>query len=294
MSEESKEIEEQRVLSDLINAVNLVEKQASSCYADHDFAAELGDEFVKTMLLDSVFIIELFRKGDEEVKEPGGPIFSMACMLQFLQHDLILLENQIPWLVLEILFEKTRLPYETKSLIELALWFFANTFTSHLPPELTFSGLEGKDMKHILDLLRLSLVLPSREMKSLWPFGWRPIRPVSRLKEGGLKFKKCVSDSVLDISTINDLEILSRSEFFDNWLSPEDSVQFFNNLYKGTYVKEFYYAELGDKLNWHCESLDHKLIRVLPLAPTATPREQSDLDPSNGPDRACHRHRDQS
>ncbi|XVE67724.1 hypothetical protein DITRI_Ditri09bG0011500 [Diplodiscus trichospermus] len=92
----------------------------------HDYAAELGNEFVKTMVLDAVFIIELFRQEAGEItKEKDDPIFSMACMLQFLHHDLILMKNQIPWLVLEILFDKTKLLFETKSLIELALGFFA-------------------------------------------------------------------------------------------------------------------------------------------------------------------------
>ncbi|KAK8586970.1 hypothetical protein V6N13_085982 [Hibiscus sabdariffa] len=200
MSEESKEVEEQKVLSDLINAVKSIEKQASACYADYDFAAELGDEFVNTMLLDALFIIELFRKDAEEVKEHDDPIFSMSCMLQFLHHDLILLENQIPWLVLEILFEKTRLPGETKSLIELALFFFANTFTSHPPPKQTqASRFKDQDVKHILDLLRLSLVLPSQELKKDTATGWQPILSITRLKEAGVKFKKGTAESILDI-----------------------------------------------------------------------------------------------
>ncbi|GMI76828.1 hypothetical protein like AT3G50120 [Hibiscus trionum] len=301
MSEESKEIEEQKVLSDLVNAVNSIEKQASACYAGHDFAAELGDEFVRTLLLDGVFVVELFRKDVEGVKEHDDPIFSMSCMMQFLHHDLILLENQIPWFVLEILFEKTRLPCETKSLIELALSFFANTFTSH-PPLIQPSRFKDQNIKHILDLLRLSLVLPSQEIKKNTAAGWQPIRSVTRLKEAGVKFKKGAAESVLDIKftngcleipslliqettetifrnliayeqcwthcppiftcyaklldnlidTNNDMEILCKSEIFDNWLSLDDSTQFFNNLYNDTYVKEFYYSELSDKLDGHC------------------------------------------
>ncbi|KAE8697103.1 putative Calcium-binding EF-hand family protein [Hibiscus syriacus] len=301
MSQESKEVEEQKVLSDLINSVKSIEKQASACYAGYDFAAELGDEFVRTMLLDGVFIIELFHKDSEKVKEHGDPIFSMSCMLQYLYHDLILLENQIPWLVLELLFEKTSLLNEPKSLIELSLLFFANTFTSHPPPVQT-SRFKYQDIKHILDLLRLSLVLPFQEIKNKLTTGWQPIRSVTRLKEAGVKFKKGTADSVLDIKfnngcleipslliqettepifqnliayeqcfghcqpiftcyaklldnlidTNNDMEILCKNEIIDNWLSLEDSTQFFNNLYNDTYIKEFYYLGLSDKLDSHC------------------------------------------
>ncbi|XVE67719.1 hypothetical protein DITRI_Ditri09bG0011000 [Diplodiscus trichospermus] len=165
-SEEAIEIEEQKLFTDWVNAVKLVEKQASACYAGHDYAAELGDEFVKTMVLDAVFIIELFRMDAGEItKEEDDPIFSMACMLQFLHHDLILLENQIPWLVLEILFDKTALPFESKSLIELVLGFFANMFTTH-PLKIKKWLFTYQDIKHVLDLLRLSLVLPSEEIKN--------------------------------------------------------------------------------------------------------------------------------
>ncbi|KAK8586973.1 hypothetical protein V6N13_085984 [Hibiscus sabdariffa] len=302
VSEESKEIEEHKVLCDLTNAVYSIEKQASACYAGHDFAAELGDEFVKTMLLDGVFVIKLFRRDAEEVKEHDDPIFSMSCMLQYLHHDLILLENQIPWLVLDFLFEKTRLPCETKSLIGLALSFFANKFTSQ-PPKIESFFKEDQDVKHILDLLRLSLVLPSQEIKNKPTAGWQPIRSVTKLKESGVKFKNVAPDSVLDIKftdgcleipslliqettltifrnliayeqclphcppiftcyaklldnlidTNNDMEILCKSEIFDNWLSLDDSTRFFNNLYNDTYVKEFYYSELSDELDRHCK-----------------------------------------
>ncbi|XVE67718.1 hypothetical protein DITRI_Ditri09bG0010900 [Diplodiscus trichospermus] len=51
----------------------------------------------------------------------------------------------------------------------------------------------------------------------------------------------------------NDLEILCKREIFDNWLSPDDSTQFFDKLYYDTFVKEFYYSKLCDDLNRHCK-----------------------------------------
>ncbi|XVE67723.1 hypothetical protein DITRI_Ditri09bG0011400 [Diplodiscus trichospermus] len=221
LSEEDKEIEEQKVLTVWVNAVKFVEKQARACYAGHDYAAELGDEFVKTMVLDAVFIIELFRKDAGEItKEQDDPIFSMACMLQFLHHDLILMENQIPWLVLEILFDKTKLPSETTSLIELSLRFFAKTFTTHelqIRPYL----FTGRDIKHVLDLLRLFLVLPSKEKNNRKP-EWQPISSVTKLEAAGVKFVKV--DSILDIKFQDGtLEIPSL-------LIQETTETFFRNL----------------------------------------------------------------
>ncbi|OMO92995.1 hypothetical protein COLO4_17163 [Corchorus olitorius] len=201
MSEEEKGIEEQKILSDWINVVRSIEKQAMVCYAGLD-CAEMGDEFVNILLLDGCFIIELFRKDARVVNtELDDPIFSMSCMFQFLHHDLILLENQIPWLVLQTLFDKTKLPSETKSLIELALHFFATMFTSN--PPLKPDIFKDKDIKHILDFLRLSLILPSREIHLDKKSGWQPIRSLTKLKEAGVKFIKVAPESILDIKFRN-------------------------------------------------------------------------------------------
>ncbi|XVF57832.1 hypothetical protein PTKIN_Ptkin07bG0014300 [Pterospermum kingtungense] len=200
MSEEEKEIKQQLILTEFVDAVKSVEKEASAYYAGHNFAAKLGDEFVKLLVLDGCFVIELFRKRAQEVTpEHDDPIFSMSCMLQFLHHDLILLENQIPWLVLEILFEKTKHPSQTKSLIELTLLFFSTMFTSHQPDPIKTDIFGGKTINHILDLLRLSMVLPWKEVKMNPGSGWQPIPSITRLKEAGLKFVKVAPESILDI-----------------------------------------------------------------------------------------------
>ena len=80
--------------------------------------------------LDGCFIIEIFYKDDNEMlRDDDDPIFNMSCMLQYLYHDLILLENQIPWFVLEKLFNLTKEP-GSKTLSELALQFFGCSMES--------------------------------------------------------------------------------------------------------------------------------------------------------------------
>ncbi|KAK6256297.1 hypothetical protein SCA6_017602 [Theobroma cacao] len=210
MSEEDSKSEQQKILTDCIATVKSIEKKASNCYAEHDYAAELGDEFVKLLVLDACFIIELFRKYAGEIaKEQDDPIFSTSFRLQYLHHDLILLGNQIPWFVLETLFEKTKHPAETKFLVELALHFFASVFSSRPLPKET-NLFRDQDIKHILDLLRLSLVLTSEEIKNNPGSGWQPIHSVTRLKEAGVKFVKVESNRILDIKFKNgSLEIPS-------------------------------------------------------------------------------------
>ena len=83
-----------------------LEKEARECYAGPiDYSP---DEFVKILVIDGCFIIELLRKGYYEwLREENDSNFTMACIFQFLFHDLILLENQVPWMVLELLFNMT-------------------------------------------------------------------------------------------------------------------------------------------------------------------------------------------
>ncbi|KAJ6298751.1 hypothetical protein OIU76_019832 [Salix suchowensis] len=115
LSRESKSI----TLKELLESTREIEKEARSCYAGPlDVGAE---DFVR---------------------------------LLYLYHDLILVENQIPWLVLEHLFKKTSAKQSTQAkettLAHLALQFFANIFSSNaLNIDTPYDGT-----KHLLDLLR--------------------------------------------------------------------------------------------------------------------------------------------
>ncbi|KAJ6314832.1 hypothetical protein OIU78_018340 [Salix suchowensis] len=144
----------------------------------------------------------------------------MYGMLQYLYHDLILVENQIPWLVLELLFNKTTAANSEQStqakegeskketsLAHLALQFFANIFSSN-PPN-TDTPYDGT--KHLLDLLRNWLVKSSGKDKDV-ETGWEPIPSATDLVDAGIELK--VSDnehrSILDIKFNNgSLEIPS-------------------------------------------------------------------------------------
>lgn len=194
--------------TECLDSIKEVGNKARNCYAEI-----LEDEnFVEMLVVDGCFIIELFRKYGKVEQAKDDPIFSQSCMLQFLHHDLILLENQIPWFVLEILFNKTKDPSETNSLIQLALDFFSNKFTSHTPifdPKL----FENQGVKHILDLLWLMLVLPSEEVKKYQrnqrsnkkKLGWQPIPSATRLEEAGVRFihVNANANSILDLEFIN-------------------------------------------------------------------------------------------
>ncbi|KAE8729686.1 putative Calcium-binding EF-hand family protein [Hibiscus syriacus] len=107
-----------------------------------------------------------------------------------------MLEYQVPWMVLETLFNLTR------SLAQLAIQFFGNMFSSDAPP-MDQNIFLGKEIKHIIDLLRMSLVSPSEKDDQSDYSGWQPIPSASKLKEAGVSFKKVKSKSILDIKFNN-------------------------------------------------------------------------------------------
>ncbi|KAL5581330.1 hypothetical protein UlMin_013772 [Ulmus minor] len=156
-----------------------------------------NEEFIKVLVLDGCFIVELFRKhADETLRDRDDPIFTMSCLLQFLYHDLILLENQVPWFVLEILFDMTKIDTE-QTLDELAILFFTNIFSATPLSTEALPGNHGS--KHILDLLRNCLLLSSRIDQG--NMAWQPMPSATSLKDAGIKFKKCsMAKSILDIT----------------------------------------------------------------------------------------------
>ncbi|KAF9666253.1 hypothetical protein SADUNF_Sadunf16G0210400 [Salix dunnii] len=206
LSRESESI----TLKELFESTREIKKEARSCYAGPiDVGAE---DFVRLLVIDGCFLIELFRKeSDASLRENDDPIFNMSCMLQYLHHDLILVENQIPWLVLEHLFNKTSAKQSTQAeettLAHLALKFFANIFSLNAPT----TDTPNDGTKHLLDLLRNWLVKSSGKDDDA-DTGWEPIPSATDLVDAGIKLK--VSDgehgSILDIEFKNgSLEIPS-------------------------------------------------------------------------------------
>ncbi|XP_057982817.1 putative UPF0481 protein At3g02645 [Malania oleifera] len=156
---------------ELITAMANMSKEAGDCYA----APVLGknvtsqDEFVKILVVDGCFIVELLRKGAREVDvDEHDPIFNNPRLLQFLAHDLLLLENQVPWSVLERIFTVTEPNFSgagggarrgSPRMAELALQFsqytlrFAFPRGGYIPPDSAVVSC-----LHLLDLCRLAFL----------------------------------------------------------------------------------------------------------------------------------------
>lgn len=142
------------------DAIYNLDDEVRQCYAEtikYD-----KNELAKIMLLDGCFILELFiryheanaKKGDgDEAKNEKGdgpdPILKSTWMIAALQHDLALLENQIPFSILVRLYSIVKPRATTEhSVAKLALMFFKPMSQKPIP-----DVLGTDDFKHLLDLL---------------------------------------------------------------------------------------------------------------------------------------------
>ncbi|KAL0007595.1 hypothetical protein SO802_009097 [Lithocarpus litseifolius] len=113
------------------------------CYEEiFDMSSE---DFVKMVLLDSTFIIELFmRANDKKDYMSSKPLLNC-----YIQADLILLENQLPFFILEELHKKfSKGQNSGKSFFTLAIKYFIS-YIKNIPAE-------NNEVKHFIDLIRYS------------------------------------------------------------------------------------------------------------------------------------------
>ncbi|KAH7851031.1 hypothetical protein Vadar_006341 [Vaccinium darrowii] len=177
-----------------------MENKIRDCYSE--YIPFNGSDLIKMMVLDGLFIIELLSKwGGLATPAPGDPIFQMSWIGPFLGTDLLLLENQIPFFVLQTLFENTRVTRRSggnyQSLVKLIVVFFNHEMRRPDEVLIKIGNVEGK---HLLDLIRLSLTLilpsprqdPRKKDVQLIP-------SVEKLDAAGIKFKATKCGTFLDI-----------------------------------------------------------------------------------------------
>ncbi|XP_004300610.1 PREDICTED: UPF0481 protein At3g47200-like [Fragaria vesca subsp. vesca] len=112
-------------LDDYLQVVSSMEEDIRGCYSETINFCSL--DLVEMMVLDGLFVIELFCKvGRLSPSDPDDPIFNLAWIFPNLIQDLFRLENQIPFLVLQTLFDKSKPSRQESdsSLGRLALEFF--------------------------------------------------------------------------------------------------------------------------------------------------------------------------
>ncbi|KAH7524686.1 hypothetical protein FEM48_Zijuj06G0146000 [Ziziphus jujuba var. spinosa] len=183
-------------LENYIKIIKENELRLRSCYAE---TIGLGsDEFVKIILVDSAFIIEvLLRYSFREFRDKSDRIFEKPWMLQDVWPDLRLLENQLPFFILEKVYKPDEISHTEKpSIIKLSHHFF--TTLMHLEgTETMLENIETENVAHFVDFLR-TLYIPlnprnGEKFKSL------NAPTMTELHRAGVKFRVASSKNLFDI-----------------------------------------------------------------------------------------------
>ena len=124
-------------------------KKIRDCYAVEISLPEREEDLVKMILLDSIFIIELFcRSYTKDDKENDDYILSKPWLKEGIMQDLILLENQLTFFILDMLFQHFN--GTPNSFFKLARNYF---FTSQVK-------CSKKEVKHFTGLQRYFFLPP--------------------------------------------------------------------------------------------------------------------------------------
>ncbi|XP_022722249.1 UPF0481 protein At3g47200-like [Durio zibethinus] len=193
--EERKEIND---VSKYVKAMKELETRARDCYTDPVNLE--SDDFVKMMLLDGCFIVQLIRMYfDISLRVDNDPIFEAAGLSYFLCRDLLLLENQIPFFVVLELLGMIGIS-DKEDFTRMILEFLKYT----LPDSRFFEdGVKSiNEIRHLLDLIH-EYWRPSpieiAAYRNAKETDTSLTRCATELKEAGIKFKKVKGQSLFDI-----------------------------------------------------------------------------------------------
>ncbi|BAT77058.1 hypothetical protein VIGAN_01514100 [Vigna angularis var. angularis] len=189
-------------LHECVNALSDLEKPARNFYAE-----ELNlrsNQFIEMMLVDGCFIIELLLKyALKGIRRSGDPIFVTPGLLNKVRCDLILLENQIPFLILQRLFQIVLVQVQhdqTLTLSELTFRFFRK----QLPGDREFvNEMFSQEGYHLLDLIRQCYLPNYARVVSKKSVSQGDLESATKLKKDGIKFKRSKAKCLLNLKFSN-------------------------------------------------------------------------------------------
>ncbi|TVU15321.1 hypothetical protein EJB05_38837, partial [Eragrostis curvula] len=223
-----------------LGAVRPLEERVRACYEGRANGVATND-LLECLVLDGTFVLELFRGALDGGKgfvdflgySRHDPIFAMRGAMHAIRNDMILLENQVPLFVLDLLLGmQLGNPEQTGAVAALAVRFFDPLMPTDAPllhkdrSKLESSvGAAAFDplsdpMFHCLDVFRRSLLRAGMQPTPppparLWPKKWSVLRRVadkrrqqfvhcvSELREAGIRCRRRNTDRFWDIKFDN-------------------------------------------------------------------------------------------
>ncbi|KAF5469008.1 hypothetical protein F2P56_013113 [Juglans regia] len=192
-------------LEDLVSTIKAAEESVRECYSE-TFQSICSDDFVEMILLDSIFIIEFFlRNLPRKDWMPSDQLATLKPWLRSgMELDFMLLENQLPFFIIQKIYEITVLasfPTSYPSFIDLTFQLFSRYNLQNKSPCAELNIL------HFADLVRFFCLPPPERQQERGKKLLKEMHSATQLAEVGLKFKwvdissKC---SQLDLKFTND------------------------------------------------------------------------------------------
>ncbi|KAM7486710.1 hypothetical protein LguiA_002719 [Lonicera macranthoides] len=190
-------------LVDLITMVKNWEMVARGCYAEA--INESSDYFVQMILVDSCFMIETICKATTKDNEGKFDYLSMPKIIFDVRTDLILLENQVPFFVLNGIYnlafaESTR----EMSFTELSIRYLSDLMlvkdVEKIINSVVHQVTSTSQVKHFVDLVRICHLQSSAELPVQANRVDSIVIPRAvELQGAGITFKKGSSNCLMDI-----------------------------------------------------------------------------------------------
>ncbi|CAL2234598.1 unnamed protein product [Prunus armeniaca] len=161
------------------------------------------DAFVNIILVDAAFVIELLlrNKSEEKLQDDNAWIFKKPWVLQNILPDMLMLENQLPFFILEYLYNLTDAQTGEPSIIELSYRFFQQALRlenleSSPAFHKSFMSRDSKKPLHFVDFIR-TLHLPDSTPEE--NVGLQSTPSMTKLHQAGVKFHAVSRENLFNI-----------------------------------------------------------------------------------------------
>lgn len=221
-------------------AINEFEEMVRACYAE---PIEMSSrELAEILLVDGCFMLELFiRYSNVDLIVQDDPLFTSSWMILALQRDLALLENQIPFFVLERLYsqavESSTIGQSLPSLPELAFGFFKSVLRIN---DENFRIIR-RSCPHLLDLIHNCYLPPALSGRS--NFGeWVSTQPATSLQDAGIVFREGTTRTLFDLTFRNGTLEIPPLLIHDSTVSHFQNLIAYEQLSRGTakYITSYF------------------------------------------------------
>ena len=230
-------------LEGLRNVIKDNEKDLSDCYAETTGLDNA--EFVTMILLDAVFIIMVllklkyrslvFRNGLSD------RIFYRPFMLHNVVFDMLLLENQLPFFILEKLFELSSVA-ENCTIIELTCGFLRCQWAGWVKED-SWKAIDFSGVLHFVDFLRKCLQPPALCRRAVEETAFSRAPTATELHQSGVKFRNPEKSFLFGITfskgilEIPQLQIDEGTEIlFRNLLAFEECYNWIEDTFVDDYI----------------------------------------------------------